>query len=264
VLRAIQRRGGDLFTAVAVNYVVAAALSAALLVARGGTGDGGSVAVLAFGTANGILYFLHLVLIQASYRIAGVGITTALIGAGAVIPVITSWAVWGEPMTPLRWGAALLLIPAMWLLRPRSNGTRRLTAKADTILALVCAVAGTVGVLHKAAAMRAPVQRDPTYQLALFVAAAVCSGAYALARRRPWSARAALSGSALGLTNFFATVCLLGALAALPATVVFPITSPSSIAANTILARFLWHERLTPRQFVGMVLAIAVVVLASV
>lgn len=265
ILRGAQRRGIELFVAIAANYAVGAALSGVLWVVKSGGGSSEAVGMaLLIGGVNGVLYFLHLLLIQTSYRLAGVGITAALIGIGSVLPVVTSWAVWGEPMTTQRWVATVLLIPAVVLLRPRADGRVRLSVRTDVVLALVCVVAGVIGILHKTAEVYASVGGDATYQFVLFTAAAVCSCGYVVVRHLRWPWPSVSVGVSLGTANFLATACLLAALSALPATMVFPVTAPSCIVANAVLARLLWRERMARRQVVGMVIALAVVILASV
>jgi len=266
ILRAAQRFGLDLLPAIAANYAVAAVLSGALwLTNTGEPSRSAGVLAIALGSANGVLYFAHLLVIEASYRVAGVGITAALVGTGAILPVVVSWAFWGEAMPPCRWLAIVLLVPAIALLRP-GNSARRggLSFRADIVLALVCLVAGVIGTVHKTVQVYTSAQGNATYQFALFTSAAACSCSYALAKRRRWTRRAVTVGAALGSANFLATLCLLAALAVVPATFLFPVTTPSNIALNTLVAGALWDERLSRRQLVGMALALVVVILASV
>jgi multidrug transporter EmrE-like cation transporter len=54
------------------------------------------------------------------------------------------------------------------------------------------------------------------------------------------------------------------AIAALPAGVVFPISTACVISLNVILGRMLWTERIAPRQVAGLALAMVVAVLANV
>ncbi|MBT3379560.1 MAG: hypothetical protein HN976_37050 [Lentisphaerae bacterium] len=266
ILRAAQRFEVDLLPAVAVNYGVAAILSGVLWWTHSEQAlSRSSLLAITLGGVNGALYFAHLLIIGASYRVAGVGITAALVGTGSVLPVVVSWALWGEAMPPARWLAIILLIPAVALLRPgNGEGHGRLSLGADVILALACLMAGVIATVHKTVQVYGSGEGNAVYQFALFATAAACSGGYALLKRSRWAARAVGAGTALGTANCLATLCLLAALATVPATVLFPVTTPSNIAANTVVARLLWRERLSRRQLAGMALALIVVILASV
>ena len=81
----------------------------------------------ALGAACGASYFGQFLLILLAYRLAGVGITTAVSSMGLLVPILLSWRFWGEPMTPWRWGALALLRVAMVLIRPMRRQVRHLT-----------------------------------------------------------------------------------------------------------------------------------------
>jgi hypothetical protein len=53
-----------------------------------------------------------------------------------------------------------------------------------------------------------------------------------------------LWGFALGVPNVLTTIFLLGALAVLPAIVVFPFMNVGIILLTTVLAFLIWHEKL--------------------
>ena len=53
------------------------------------------------------------------------------------------------------------------------------------------------------------------------------------------------------------------ALNALPATLIYPTVGTVGVALNVILARQLWRERLLPRQVLGVVVALLVVLLMN-
>ena len=132
----------------------------------------------------------------------------------------------------------------------------------DAILVATLLCAGAVGTVHKASNVYAA-GCVPLYQAALFFAAAVACATYVATRRVPYGRRIAVLGTALGVFNVLATLFVLLALSVLPAGVVFPISSSLTISLSVILGRVLWKEHVSARQIAGVVIAIAVVVLAT-
>jgi multidrug transporter EmrE-like cation transporter len=263
LLRYSQRRGSGVLATSAVNYVAAAGASAIMLaVAWPNVSPAASWLPAAMGVASGALYFTHLLILLGSYERAGVGITAAFTGMGIVLPVFVSWLAWREPMTPFRWAALALLLPAILLMRPPTRPQKHLSLQADLLLMASFAVAGAVSLLHKAVNVYSPTCR-PLYQACLFAVAAISSVGYARLRRLPFGREELSLGTVLGVSNVAATLFGLLALGALPAVIVFPTASSLNIASSVVASWFLWGERANGRQVVGLAASIAVVVLGN-
>jgi len=262
-LRYSQRRGAGVLAVSAVNYVVAAAVSAVVL-AGWWWSAGLSVqrVPLALGAVTGTLYFVNLLIMLAAYRLVGVGITAAFSALGVVVPVIVSWYAWREQMTALRWAAVALLPVAVVLMRPSQNGRHRITFKADLILVSAFLVPGVVGTLHKALNVYAPGAGRNLYQAALFAAAALSSVAYARWRRARYDRPVIVLGSVLGVSNVLATLFVLLSLSVMQAVVFYPMSASLVIASSVVVSWLLWRERVTRRQVVGLLFAVCIVILA--
>ena len=264
LLRYVQRSGRDVFPAVAINYLVAAAFSAvALAIMWSRIEWPRHWPAAGLGAVCGVLYFLHLLIVLASYRLAGVGVTWAFAALGIVIPVFLSWFAWGEKMSNFQWAAMAMLPVAVVLLRPTSGPHRKLTLKGDLILVLVFVMAGAIGTLHKAMEHHVGKDAIPVYQFVLFAVAAATSAGYVHFKRRRYDRPTVALGSAMGLSNALATLFILLGLAAMPATVFYPISSSLVIALSVIVSYLLWRERVTARQVLGLLLAVGVVVLTT-
>lgn len=262
LFRLAQHRRSDVLLIAAANYVVAAAVSAARVLAVGDVTDGWGWLVIVLGGINGLLYFLHLLVFLAAFRIAGVGVTSAIFGTSLIVPVITAYALWSDPIGPTQW-AALALVPiGMFMMRPRGPNGIRLTWKADLVLFLVLAVGGVIQTIHKAIDVYAPAAR-PNYVAALFMAAALSSVGYALIKGIRFRGVDAAHGAVIGAINLSTTAFLLMALSVMPAAVFFPVSTSLMIGVNVVLSWILWRERITPRQAIGLVVAAAIVLLAS-
>ncbi len=262
-LRYAQRRGAGVLPVSAANYVAAAALTAGILAWRwaGLPADGRATAGM-LGAVNGVGYVVCLFFLLAGYRLVGIGITSAFMQMGVMIPVIVSFTAWGERMSPFQWGALALLPVAVVLMRP-AGGHKKLTLKGDLILIGGMLSAGAVGTVHTACTQYAPTGCLPVYQFALFAAAAIGIVVYVAVRRLPYDRRIVALGTVLGVVNVMATLFVLLALSVMAAVVVFPVSSSITISLSVILGYLLWKERVTARQIVGVAVAIGVVVLAN-
>lgn len=262
LLRFAQKRRIEIFTTLAINYWIAAAVSVAAFLWEANRGTPLVPSLIGLGITNGLIYFIHLVIVLKAYRIAGTGITVALVQSASVVPMIASWLLWrNEVMTPGRWIAASLIPVAMALMRPSQSVHGPLTLKANLILLLTFAGAGLSQFLHKAADVTAGTAGTTAYQVHLFTFAAISSTIYVLVHRRRLKPSACLLGGAAGLANALTTRMLLLSLSGLGAVVFFSTAGPLLIVLALIVARILWQERIIYRQKLGVATAIAIVVL---
>jgi len=142
-LRFSQSRTCNPRVVVAANYVTATALCIAVVCVRAVQGSSSGVfgaitrRLGISGVVNGTLYFLHILVCLACYRLVGVGITIALALSGRVISVVVSWAAWGEGLS-IAQGIAVALIPAAaMLMRPGRKVSPTWNRKAVIVLPTV-------------------------------------------------------------------------------------------------------------------------------
>ena len=287
-LRYAQRRGATDYVAGAVNYALAAVICLALLAAfAAGRAMPALWPAAGLGAVCGASYFGQFLLLLVSYRLAGVGITTAVMSMGVVVPILLSWCLWSEAMTPLQWAAVCLLPVALLLVRPirkplherpqiATTAIRRprLTWKADVMLLAVFLNGGAMTTLHKAVNIYSPAvgaaekflffqPSQLVYESFLFLVAAVCSVGYALWRGGRWGRRELTIGTVMGISNVLATLFAVVGLGVLAAAVFFPTATSALIVLSVVISWWLWDERVTPRQTVGLLVAICIVVLAN-
>ncbi len=259
-----QLRGTSMLPVICTNYAIAAALSVAVLPLGGAIVPSGLVFGLGF--ANGLLYFLHLLVVVASYRIVGVGVTAAIVSCGWAGTVLLCAWLWPqeEPMTVARWAALLLIAPAVYLMAQRNGGPQRwITIKDHAILVLCIVIAIGTGIIHKLAVKYGGDAGHAPYRATLFLSATIGSWLLVLLKRQRCARVDALVGTVAGLANAATTWFILLALAAVGAVIVFPVTGVGCTALNLLVAMMLWHERISRRQLVGVIGAMAIVVLTT-
>ena len=266
-LRHTQRRGDDIFSVVAFNYAVAAVLSAAFYLCVVGVKAEPQPAAILLGAINGVLYYVHLLIILACFRAVGTGISIAVVNSASIVPIVVASVLWPvhETMNPLRWLAVALIPPAMILMRPAQDKHGPIGFKGDLLLAAAFIVGGLIMTIHKAGTVlgagspRAVYQ----YQTILFALAMISSNACWLWRRYKPASHEVRWGILIGAFNVSATGVLLAAITALGAVMFYSTAAPLIIALTLIVAWVLWKERLNRRQAIGVATAIVIVVLTN-
>lgn len=253
-----QHRRPSVIPAAAVNYVVAMLLAAGWFVLVGGWRGPSLWFPVVMGLPAGTLYWVHLLIMFASFEIVGVGITTALVFTAYIVPILFAWAFWDNPVTGLQWLAVALLPVAAWLIRPAQPGPRRLTLKADLVLILVFSMAGVIATIHKSIDQFADASVKPAYNFSLFTCAAVGSVAYAKARGLRIGRVDLAVGAGAGTCNMLNLLLFLLALNALGTARFFPLSAVLVIGLNLLVSRFLWNERISRRQVSGLIVAAAI------
>lgn len=268
-LRWGQRRTGNIIGISAVNYV-AASLAAAFVLALtlGSQGAGPNpLRLTGLGLLNGSFYFLCLLVMLMGYETAGIGITSAVISCGCVVPILVARVVgWEDRLLPTQWAAVALLPAAILLMRPPPKQKKKLDWKADLILLAAFLIPAASSTMHTAAARwgGGELPGQAVYTTAIFIAALFWTGGYAIVRREPIRRAQAGLGVFIGLINIAATVCLVQSVRQIGAAVFFPTAGPSIIILHLLVSWKLWKEVLTKRQLTGVGVAIAVIVLANI
>lgn len=92
-------------------------------------------------------------------------------------------------------------------------------------------------------------------------AAAVSAGVFFAFQRSPIEKKDVVIGLVMGVSGAVAMATLMQALRHLPGVTVFPVRSSGCIALTAAVSCVFMHERLTPRQWLGVAFAVAAVYL---
>ena len=172
-LRFAQLRGTQMLPTIAVNYVVAFLASFTVLLFRSeGLPSVSPWLPLGMGAFNGVLFISSVPFLLGSFGSTGVGVTTATLRGATLIPVLVSWYAFQEPMNSFRWIAVGLLLPAMFMIRPRDATRPDLTVKTDLFLLALFVNAGLIQTMHKLAEVYLEVGQQEIYKTTVFGTAA--------------------------------------------------------------------------------------------
>lgn len=274
LLKLARRYDIDVRQAIAVNYAVAALLCWAVLRPDTATlmTPRTPWAVLA---ALGVLLPSVFLAMAAAVRYAGIVRSDAAQRLSLFIPLLAAFLLFGEPVSGRKLAAILLAFSALaCLLRrtrpghPASGGAAAGPAAPDgrrlwVWPLVVWAGYGVIDILFKQVA-RAGTAFAGGLLLA-FVLAGLLMLAYLLARRVRWERRHLLAGVALGLANFGNILTYIRAHQSLPEhpALVFASMNMGVITLGTLVGALAFREPLTRVNALGIVLALAAIVLMA-
>jgi len=261
ILKINERRGGDRLLLAGANYILASALSLALL--RGGF-DLPSPGTLSLGAVTGGVYVIGFLLLMAGISKGPLAVAVTVMRLSVAVPVAVSIFLWNEAPGPYQWGglaAGAAAIVLFGLGIKAHDGDRHTGAGFWLLMLAMFAVMGTGDVLLKAFREMSPDSERLVFTWILFTSAALFTWIVIFARRVPFNRPTFLLGLLLGVPNLFSTVFTLLALRGVPASIAFPFINLTVIFGSTLLALAVWKERLGPVSTAGLVVAAAALIL---
>jgi drug/metabolite transporter (DMT)-like permease len=264
----------SLLQTIVVNYAVCVALGLALYPTYWQEAAQMPREAWAVGLLQGGMFISMFFLIGYASQTVGVAYTAMLTKLSVVIPTLVSWWVFSDAMPWERWLGMAVALVAVWLLHlpylgrsralqdARSN--RRLLLLSTVLLIGTGLADSNLKVFDHFYGKAIP---GVVFTITLFGAAASL-GSLALAlqvlrgkERLAW--RNLVSGTLLGIPNYFSIVTLLLALGQMDGTVFFPLNNVGQLLLVSIVGVLLFREPFPWRSWVGLLLAIAALLLIS-
>lgn len=221
----------------AVNYMVCSLF--ALLCCSAIGFDAPSFAC---GALMGVLLVAGLILLQYNIHRHGVIVSSLYTRLGVIVPILFSIVLFDErPAMIQLLGIALAIVSIIFL------NSRKGEKGIGWSLILLLAANGTCDAMNKVYETAG----SPVYSGQFLMIAFVC-------------AREALAGVLLGIPNYFSSRFLLYSLQTLDAIIVYPMYSVLTVIVITLLGMGIWHERITKRTALGMLLILLSVAFMNV
>ncbi|MGB8636269.1 MAG: EamA/RhaT family transporter [Rhodanobacteraceae bacterium] len=269
LLKLAARFNLDIRQAIAVNYLVAAVLTAALLQPQlrslQQAGRPGLGLLLLLGAGLPTMFWV----LALAVRRAGVVRTDAAMRLSLLLPLVAAFAWFGEPLSWVKAAgiAVGLLAIALVVIRQRDRASGAAPAWSYLLL-LVFAGMGAVDILFKLMS-RLSQASSASVLLAAFMLAGLLS-LLAVARLylrglAHWHPRHLLAGLVLGALNFGNIVFYIHAHRALPQnpSLVFAAMNIGVIVLATLVGVLAFRERLGRWNIVGLVLAVLAVAMLA-
>jgi drug/metabolite transporter (DMT)-like permease len=205
-----------------------------------------SIHTLLFGIGLGLLFVVSFFAFAKAISYAGTGLATTSSRLSVIIPIVLSIIIYNE--TPSEFqivGFVFTVVTFIFFYFSISDGHK----SGDGILKYILLLAVLIGIGINDFSMKIfknwkPVHEEPFFIFFVFSSALVYSIIYIIIKRIKIIKHTAVWGLVLGVPNVFSTIFLLGALAFLPAILVYPLINVGIIIFTTLLAFVIWKEKL--------------------
>ncbi len=218
-------------------------------------------ATLGMGAVNGVLYLLGFVLLQVNVQKNGVVLSATFMKLGLLVPMVVSVFAFGEIPAPLQIIGFCVAVAAIVLINFEKSDTT-LQFKAGLILLLLAGGSGDA--MSKVYEELGDPALAAQFLFYTFLAAFALCLCLTLWKKEHIGKAELLFGLLIGIPNFFSARFLLLALGEIPAVIVYPTYSVTTILAVTLAGVLLFRERLGKRQWCALGAILAALVLLNI
>lgn len=260
-MRLSEGRAKNNISMLAMNYVMCTLLSAVY----SGTGDlfpkaEGLGFALLMGVVSGALYLGSFMMLQWNIRVNGVVLPATFMKLGVIVPTILSILCFGEKPGAAQVLGIAMAIAAILLIQLEKGSAR---AKHALGLVMLLIAGGSTDATSKVYEELGNGQLSSHFLLYTFFVAMILCIALAVLKGQRLTVRDAAFGLLIGVPNYFSARFLLLSLSSVPAVVAYPTYSVGTIVLITLLGRALFHEKLSRRQMLAMLVILASLILLN-
>lgn len=244
ILKYSDTRKGKPIVLLAGNYLTASLIALILLAFSDSSKF--TVETLLFGNVLGLLFVLSFFAFAKAISYAGTGLATTSSRLSVIIPILLSIIIYDEVPNKFHIiGFSFTLVTFVFFYLSVKGNHKEGTG----VLKYLFLIAVFVGIGVNDFSMKVfrswrPEQEQPFFVLFIFSSAFIYSSIYIIIKRIKVIQHTAFWGLTLGIPNVFSTIFLLGALAFLPAILVYPAINVGIIIFTTLLAFLIWKEKL--------------------
>ena len=263
ILKYSDTRKGEPIVLLAGNYLVASLIALVKLLFT--ESKNFSIETMLFGCGLGFLFVVSFFIYAKAISYAGTGLATTSSRLSVIIPILFSIIIFSEePKVDDLVGFAFTLITFI-LFYYSVKGNHK---DGDSVMKYLFLLAVFIGIGINDFAMKfykswRPPEEEPFFVLFIFSSAFIYSSLYILINKIKVDKNTSVSGMVLGVPNVFSTIFLLGALALLPAILVYPLMNVGIIVLTTLLAFLIWKEKLNRWGVYALISGIIAILLLS-
>ena len=260
-MRLSERKISNNIALLAVNYMTCTAVGAAYALA-GGLETGRPLYLTAgMGIFNGVLYLSSFVLFQASVRSNGVVLSSTFMKLGLLLTMVISVAVYREMPDGLQALGFALAVCAIVLINYRKEAGSGGFKWSLMALLLFSGMGDSMSKIFEETGMTGMAD---WFLLFTFGTALPLALGLMVSRKQRIGKWEAVFGVMIGVANFFSSKLLLRALQTIPAVITYPVYNVGVILVVTVAGVLLFRERLEKRQWIGLGVILAALVLLNI
>lgn len=264
ILKYSDTKKGEPIVLLAGNYLVASIIAFVLLLLD--ESKIFSVTTLLFGIGLGLLFVISFFAYAKAISYSGTGLATTSSRLSVIIPIVLSIIIFNEePKSNHLIGFVFTFITFI-LFYFSVKGNHRDGAGLVKYLVLLAVFIG-IGINDFAMKVfkswKSPAE-ESYFVLFIFSSAFIYSSLFILVKKIKIEKHTSGWGLVLGIPNVFSTIFLLGALALLPAILVYPLMNVGIIVLTTLLAFIIWKEKLNRWGVLALISGILAIVILSI
>ncbi|THD68060.1 DMT family transporter [Robertkochia marina] len=213
--------------------------------------------------------FIFMVMARTAQEI-GLSVASVAGKMSLVIPVIFGIAVYGESMNIIKSAGIILALAAVYLVSLKADEPNRLNRNKWFLPAILFAGSGIIDTTLKYLESKYVAQEAfPLYSSSIFAIAALAGSTVLIYRlstgKLSFRPKDILGGIFLGIPNYFSIYFILKALKqdAMESSVVFSVNNVAIVLLTTIFGIVLFREKLQPKNWIGVVLAMISILLIT-
>ena len=274
VMRLFKRFELDNHQALAWNYAVAAGIGILMSRMNGPISSPVSEPWFPLSLLTGFWFILTYLLMASSTQQSGVTVTSLSSKLSVVIPTLFGILVLHEHLRLASAIGIVLALVALFLVVSKKSKESNIVEKTKPSLLIVLLPIfiffGTgIGDVLMKITETANQSSDMTPMIAFIYFVSFLFGimlvVYDLAKgKSKWQWKNAIGGIALGATNFFSTYSIYHAMRVFDNVVLFPIYNIGVVCLTALVGLLLFKEKLTWKNYLGLVIAIIAVLLITV
>lgn len=241
----------------AVNYVLCLAFS---IIQMGGLSISSDLPSIGLGIIQGILYLSGFILLQYNITKNGIVLSSTFMKLGVLVPTLAAVFLFGEIPT-ITQGIGFVIAIASILLINLEKGAGKASFMLGLIILLI--VGGTTDVMAKLYEQLGSTAYKDQFIFFTFLAALLLCAAIAVCKKESLSKKDIACGVMIGVPNYFSAIFLLNSLLHVPAIIVYPTYSVSTIICVTLSGILFFKEKLSRQQIFAIVLILIALVLLN-
>ncbi len=276
VFKLYERFKVDILQAIVVNYIVAFITSMIAYKIQVGF-DGLSVSKIVgmdwfyYTFGLGILFIVVFILIARATQVNGLSVASVATKMSVIIPIIFGLIYYKESLGILKFIGILFALMAVYFVSVKSKEGLKLSKKDLTLPLLVLLGSGVIDTTIKFLEEAYVAENDISiFSAIIFLSAAILGIIIVIFKSLKGKVKIEMKniigGIALGIPNYFSIFFLVKALRSdvLESSGIFAINNVSIVTLSTIAGIILFNEKLLPKNWLGIALAILSIVLISI
>ena len=260
----------DLHVFNAVSSVFSA-ITLALIALAGGSLSLPSLYTLLLGVVFGVVTALCAVLHMRALETGPLSYSNVIVSCGMVIPSLAGWAFFGESISAGQFMGIALMVASIVCAVDPSSGENGMSFKWLLLCLGSFLCSGMVGVMQKVHQSSPHKSELSVFLVIAFVFSAVFSLVSARAAMRRGEKAAVLADGRVKKLIIFSVVCGIGIAlcnqinmylaGVMEAVIFYPVVNGGFMLLNIIAGVLFWHEKLSRRQWLGLVMGGAAIFL---